>query len=442
MKSRPNVLKHPKVKNPVETLANTRHEFGEHGGVNMSIEASTTFTAMHPDILSDMFHGEKGPDQGGCYLYGRHFNPTVYSLSRQLAALEGTEAAYCTASGMAAISATLIQLCNAGDHIVSSNTVYGGTYALMHDMLPVKNNITTSMVDITDLEAVEAAITNKTRVLYAESISNPTLRLADIPALSEIAHRHDLKLVIDNTFSPLILSPRQLGADIVVHSMTKFIGGASDHIAGAICADKAFILELMDLHTGALMLLGPTMDPQVAFDISLRIPHLSLRMAEHGKRAQLFAERLKTLGLRVSYPGLPEHPDHERFSELHCADYGYGGILALDMGTEEASNQLMDMLQNDYHFGYMAVSLGYFDTLMSCSGSTTSSEMTDEDKTQAGISPGLLRMSLGYTGTTEQRWNQLLKALERLGVVNDVVGAGLAGDVGATHSRDPSSKAG
>jgi methionine-gamma-lyase len=175
----------------------------------------------------------------------------------------------------------------------------------------------------------------------------------------------------------------------------------------------------MDLHTGALMLLGPTMDPQVAFDISLRIPHLSLRMAEHGKRAQLFAERLKALGLPVSYPGLPEHPDHELLGDLHCPDYGYGGILALDMGTEEAANQLMDMLQNDYHFGYMAVSLGYFDTLMSCSGSTTSSEMTEEDKLTAGISPGLLRMSLGYTGTTEQRWNQLLKALERL----DIVGA-------------------
>ncbi len=161
MKSRRNVLKHPKAKNPVETLANIRHEFGEHGGVNMSIEASTTFTAMHPDILTDMFHGEKGPDKGGCYLYGRHFNPTVYSLSRQLAALEGTESAYCTASGMAAISATLIQLCNTGDHIVSANTVYGGTYALLHDMLPVKNGITTTLVDITDLEAVEAAITGE-----------------------------------------------------------------------------------------------------------------------------------------------------------------------------------------------------------------------------------------------------------------------------------------
>jgi len=422
MNSTRHVAKHPKVKNPVETLANTRHEFGEHGGVNMSIEASTTFTAMHPDILADMFTGEKGPDRGGCYLYGRHFNPTVYNLSRQLAALEGTEAAYCTASGMAAISGTLFGLCDSGDHVVASNTVYGGTYALLHDFLPAKAGITTTLVDVTDLAAVEAAIRPATKLIYAESIANPTLRVADIPKLAEIAHRHGLKLVIDNTFSPLILSPRQLGADIVVHSMTKFIGGASDHIAGAICADKAFILQLMDLHIGALMLLGPTMDPQVAFNINLRIPHLPLRMAEHGRRAQFFAERLKDLGLAVNYPGLPEHPDYELLGKLHCGDYGYGGILTLDMGTENAANALMDMLQNDYRFGYMAVSLGYFDTLMSCSGSTTSSEMTPEDKALAHISPGLVRMSVGYTGTTEQRWRQLHNALRRLGAIEAVPG--------------------
>ena len=333
MKSRRSVVKHPKVKNPVESLANTRHEFGEHGGVNMSIEASTTFTAMHPDILADMFHGDRGPDKGGCYLYGRHFNPTVYNLSRQLAALEGTEAAYCTASGMAAISGALLQLCNSGDHIVSSNTVYGGTYALLNDFLPAKCGIDASLVDINDLAAVEAAMRENTRVLYAESIANPTLRVADIPALADIAHRHGAKLVIDNTFSPLIFSPRQLGADIVVHSMTKFIGGSSDHIAGAICADKDFILELMDLHLGSLMILGPTMDPQVAFNLNLRIPHLPLRMTEHGKRALLFAERLQNLGVNVNYPGLTCHPDHELFRSLHCPDYGFGGILTLDLGS-------------------------------------------------------------------------------------------------------------
>ncbi len=406
-----------KHRNPVETLASARHEFGEHGGVNMSVEASTTFTVMHSSTMPDIFGGKKGPEKGGCYLYGRHFNPTVYTLGKQLAALEGTEAAYCTASGMSAISATLLQLCDADDHIVSSNTVYGGTYALMHDLLPPKTGISTTLVDITDLDAVEAAITDRTRVIYTESVANPTLRVADIPRLSAIARRHGIKLVVDNTFSPLVLSPIKLGADIVVHSMTKFINGASDYIAGAICADAAFIQEMMDLHTGMLMILGPTMDPQVAFNINLRIPHLPLRMTEHSKRTQLFAERLQDLGMTVSYPGLAAHPDHELMSELHCPDYGYGGILTLDMGTVEKANELLDLLQNEYQFGYVAVSLGYFDTLMSCSGSSTSSEMTDEDKAAAAISQGLVRLSIGYTGTIEQRWNQMEEALRRVGAI-------------------------
>jgi methionine-gamma-lyase len=404
-------------RNPVETLASTRHEFGEHGGVNMSIEASSTFTVMHSNTMPEIFGGKKGPDQGGCYLYGRHFNPTVYNLSKQLAALEGTEAAYCTASGMSAISATLIQLCDMGDHIISSNAIYGGTYALMHDLLPPKTGIQTTLVDISDLEAVEAAITERTKVIYTESISNPTLRIADIPGLSKIAQRHGLKLVVDNTFSPLILSPKKLGADIVVHSMTKFISGASDYIAGAICADAEFVQQLMDLHTGALMILGPTMDPQVAFNFSLRIPHLPLRMTEHSRRTQIFAERLHAMGMTISYPGLPTHPDHNLLSELYCEDYGYGGILTIDMGTVAQANEFLDLLQNDYQFGYVAVSLGYFDTLMSCSGSSTSSELTDDDKIAACISPGLVRMSIGITGTVEQRWSQLEGALKQVGAI-------------------------
>ena len=404
------------TRNPIERLAEARHEFGEHGGVNMSVEASTTFTVMKPGTMPELFEGRKAaPD--GCYLYGRHFNPTVYQLGRQLAAIEGTESAYCAASGMAAISAAILQLCNSGDHVVASNTVYGGTYALMHDFLPAKANINTTFVDVTDLGAVEAAITDKTRVIYAESIANPTLRVADIPRLAELAHTHDIQLVIDNTFSPLLLSPTALGADVVVHSMTKFINGASDIIAGAVCGTTEFIQGLMDLHQGPLMMLGPTMDPTIAAKISLRIPHLALRVTEHARRAETFAERLRELGVPVSYPGLPDHPDFELMKQLRCEDYGFGGILTLDLGTEQKANNLMDVLQNKYGFGFMAVSLGYFDTLMSCPGSSTSSEMTDEDMSSAGIGEGLVRISVGYTGTVEQRWQQLESALSDIGAI-------------------------
>lgn len=405
-------------RNPIEDLAHLRHEFGEHGGVNMSVESSSTFTVIDPETMPDLFQGRAGPDKG-CYLYGRHFNPTVYNLGRQMAALAGTDAAYCAASGMGAISAVMLCLCNAGDEIVASNAIYGGSFALLNDFLPAKAGIRTRFVDITDVDAVRNAITDKTRLVFTESIANPTLRLADIPRLSELTRDRNISLVVDNTFSPLILSPAVLGADVVVHSITKFISGASDLIAGAICGSEEFIGDLMDLHMGPLMLLGPTMDPNVAASVSLRIPHLPLRMTAHSERALAIATRLEGLGLDVCYPGLETHPDFALFDELHCSEYGYGGIFTLDLGDVETANALMSCLQNEQRFGYLAVSLGYFDTLMSCSGSSTSSEMSDEDQGVAGISPGLVRVSIGYTGTLEQRWMQLETALREIGITGD-----------------------
>jgi methionine-gamma-lyase len=399
---------------PLESLANMRHEFGEHGGVNMSIEASTTFTVMQAGTLPEMFQGRLGPEAGGCYLYGRHFNPTVYVLGRELAALEGTEAAYGTASGMSAIATVVLQCCSPGDRVVAANSLYGGTFALFHDFLPQKANVTTTFVDVTDHGAIEAACRGGVKLVYLESMSNPTLVVADIPAIAEIAHRHGAKLVVDNTFSPLILAPAKLGADIVVHSVTKFINGASDIIAGAICGSHDFIGSLMDLHTGALMLIGPTMDPRVAFEISLRLPHLGLRMAEHSRRAQVFSQRLAERDMQVIYPGLPEHPQHTLFKRMANEEFGSGGLLSIDLQTTARAYRFMELLQNTDRFGYIAVSLGYFDTLMSCSASSTSSEMSDADLREAGISPGLVRISVGYTGSLEQRWRQLKDALDRL----------------------------
>ena len=399
---------------PIESLATLRHEFGEHGGVNMSIEASTTFTVMDAETMPRIFHGERGPEIGGCYLYGRHFNPTVYVLGRQIAAMEGMASGYCTASGMAAIAGVLTQLCDSGDHIVSSRAVYGGTFALMSDYFPKKTGVRTSFVDITNLAEVETAVTAKTKVLYAESLSNPTLRVADIPELGAIAKRHNATLIVDNTFCPLIVSPAKLGADVVVHSLTKFISGASDIVAGAVCGSNEFIASLMDVHTGSLMLLGPTMDPKIAHELSLRVPHLGLRVAEHGRRALAFATRLRERGFHVVYPGLPDHPDHALAKRLFRPEFGFGGLFTIDLEAKERAFRFMELLQNRDRFGYMAVSLGYFDTLMSCSASSTSSELSDDALRAAGISPGLVRVSIGYTGSVEQRWNQLEDALRQL----------------------------
>lgn len=397
---------------PVAAFARVRHEFGEHGGVNMSIASSSTFTVMEAGTMPAIFEGQRGPEQGGCYLYGRHFNPTVMALAKELAAIEGSEAAYVTASGMAAISSTLLQLCDKDTHIVASRTIYGGTFAFLKEYLPPKTGITTSFVDMNDLAAVEAAITSSTRVLFVETISNPTLRVVDLDALSEITKARGIKLVVDNTFSPLIVNPMAHGADVVVHSLTKFMGGASDLIAGCVCASAEFIAEMMDLHRGSLMLLGPTVDPKTAFTLSMRLPHLPLRMAEHGRRALFMAEQMEGLGLRVHYPGLPSHQDHETLTRMAHPEFGAGGVLAVDLGTQEAAYALMNELQNVESFGFIAVSLGYHHTLMSCSASSTSSELTQDELDAAGVSPGLLRISMGYTGDLQTRWAEFERAYQ------------------------------
>lgn len=229
--------------------------FGEFGGVNPSISDSSTYTFLSAKTMFDTFEG----NTDGCYLYSRHSSPSNLYLAKALASLEGTEGANVTASGMGAITSSLLQLCKSGDHIVSSRTIYGGTYAFMKNFLP-DFKIQTSFVDITNLEKVEAAINENTKVIYCESVSNPLLEVADIEALSQICKKHHLKLIVDNTFSPLSISPQLLGADITIHSLTKFINGSSDSVGGVICADQQFIDDLKSVNTGACMLLGPTMD--------------------------------------------------------------------------------------------------------------------------------------------------------------------------------------
>ncbi len=402
--------------NPEQAIWNVRREFGEHGGVTPSVERSATFTVIDPGTMPEIFAGVRGPDRGGCFLYSRHFNPTVDVLDRYLAAMEGTEACVSTASGMAAITCAILQICRNGDHIVASDTVYGGTHALLQDLLP-QLGITTTFVCPTELSEFEQAIQANTKIIYTETIGNPTLKIANISKLAELARLRGAKLVVDNTFSPMMITPSRLGADIVVYSMTKFINGASDLIAGAICASREFIYQLMDLHTGRVMLFGPTMDPRVAYDIIQRLPHLALRMKEHGRRAQAIAEYLEKIGAPVRYPGLPSHPQYSLLQSMLNDGFGFGGMLTLNCQTREKAEQLMAVLQNEERFGYIAVSLGYFDTLMSCSGSSTSSEISPELQTKMDLSPGLLRISIGLTGDLSARIEQIERGLRKCNMV-------------------------
>lgn len=258
--------------NPVKDMQD-HWIFGEYGGVNPSITDSSTFTFLNPDTMKALFEQE----MEGCFLYARHSTPSSAALAESLARIEATEAGLVTGSGMAAISTTLLQLCSQGDEIVSSRTIYGGTYALMKHVLP-RFGITTRFVDILDLDKVEEAITPKTRLIYCEAISNPLLELTDLPSVSDIAHENGIPLVVDNTFSPLFIQPAAHGTDIVIHSLTKYINGASDGVGGVVCASKEFISSMLDVNSGASMLFGPVLDSQRAASMRKNMHTLPVRM--------------------------------------------------------------------------------------------------------------------------------------------------------------------
>lgn len=385
--------------------------FGEFGDVNPSITDSSTFTFMSPDRMEELFEHEIE----GCFLYSRHWNPTNKFLSDALARMEDSEAAQSKASGMAAISSTIIQICNSGDEVISSRTIYGGTYALFKNFLP-RLGIKTHFVDLGNLDRVRSLINDKTRAIYCESVTNPLLEVSDIPALASIAREYGIKLIVDNTFSPMILSPIRLGADIVVHSLTKYINGTSDCVAGAVCASDDFIHQLTDINSGASMLFGAVLDSTRAASILKNLHSLHLRMRQHSSNAQFLAENFRELGLKVHYPGLPDHPQHELLKSLMNPGYGYGGMIAIDVGSLERANQLMTRMQQE-KVGYLAVSLGYFKTLFSSPGHSTSSEIPVEERVKMGLSDGLVRFSVGLDNDIEHTLERIKRCLEDTGSI-------------------------
>ena len=385
--------------------------FGEFGGINPSITDSSTFTFLQAETMEELFEIEKE----GCYLYSRHTNPSNKYLSDALAAMEGTEAAHVSASGMGSISSVLMHLCHKGDEIVSARTVYGGTYAFMKNFLP-RFGVNTHFVDMTNLDAVRAAIKENTKVLYTEAISNPLLEVANMPELSKIAKEHGIKLVVDNTFSPMIMSPKALGADVAVHSLTKFINGTSDAVGGVACGEKELIAGMMDVNAGSSMLLGPVLDGLRSASMLKNLHSLHIRMKQHSKNAAYLAERFEQLGLRVFYPGLKSHPQHELMKELYNEEFGFGGMVMIDAGTEAKSYQLMEHMQNS-NIGYLAVSLGFFKTLFSNPGGSTSSEILEEEMAEMGLSDGFVRMSVGLDNDIERTYEKMEASFKAVGLV-------------------------
>jgi methionine-gamma-lyase len=382
--------------------------FGEFGGVNPSISDSSTYTFLSAKTMFDTFEG----NADGCYLYSRHSSPSNLYLGEALAAMEGTESANVTASGMGAITSILIQLCKSNDHIVSSRTIYGGTYAFMKNFLP-DYLIQTTFVDITNLEKVEQAIKPNTKVLYCETVSNPLLEVADIKSLAAIAQKHNLQLVVDNTFSPLSIAPVTLGADIVIHSLTKYINGSSDTVGGVVCGSQELINNLRNVNNGACMLLGPTLDSLRASSILKNLRTLHIRMKKHSENAMFLAEKLEKDGFRVVYPGLKSHKSYEIYNSMICQEYGFGGMMTLDVGTLEKANALMEMMQRE-NLGYLAVSLGFYKTLFSAPGTSTSSEIPMEEQIEMGLSEGLIRFSIGLDHDIQRTYEKIKECINLL----------------------------
>lgn len=384
--------------------------FGEYGGVNPSISDSSTYTFLSAKTMFDTFEG----NTEGCYLYTRHSSPSNLYLGEALAALEGTETANVYASGMGAISSVIMQLCNARDHIVSSRTIYGGTYAFLKNFVK-KFGVDTAFVDITNIEIVEQAITNQTKMIYCESVSNPLLEVADIKRLSALAKKYNIPLVVDNTFSPLSIKPAELGADVIIHSLTKFINGTSDCVAGAVCGTTDFCLSLKDVNNGAGMLLGSTLDSLRAASILKNMRTLHIRIQKHSENALYLAEKFEADGFRVVYPGLASHSGNDAMKNQMNSQYGFGGLMTLDVGSLENANALMELMQTE-KLGYLAVSLGFYKTLFSAPGTSTSSEIPLEEQLEMGLSNGLIRFSIGLDNDIVRTYQMMTSCMNRLGI--------------------------
>ena len=385
--------------------------FGEFGGVNPSISDSSTYTFLSANSMSETFEG----NTEGCYLYSRNSSPSNLYLEEACAAMEGTEAANVFSSGMGAITSTILQLCKSGDHVISSRTVYGGTYAFLKNFTP-QLGIETDFVDITSLDDIKKSIKPNTKIIYCEVSSNPLLEIADIESISEIAKKYNLKLIVDNTFTPLSVSPAKNGADIVIHSLTKFINGTSDTIAGVVCSDKEFIHSLRDVNDGAFMLMGATMDSLRAASVLKNMRTLHIRIKKHSENAMYLAKSFEKDGIKAVYPGLESHPSHKVFSKMMNQEYGYGGMVTIDLGSLEIANKLMEKMQ-DKNLGYLAVSLGFYKTLFCAPGSSTSSEISDEEQKKMGLSEGLIRFSVGLDQDISRTYNGIKECLKEFNLI-------------------------
>lgn len=383
-RSDPNLLKAQNNNWDQATLAircgHERTEFGEH---SEPIIASSSFVFSSAKEAAARFSGES---EG--YIYSRFSNPTVAAFQTRLAALEGGEACIATASGMSAIMATVLTLLSSGDHIVASKSMFGSTVNLFQKILP-RFGIDVSWVSIVDSNAWESAIRDNTKMFFLETPTNPLTEIADIKELSKIAHTRDISLVVDNCFcTPALQRPLQLGADLVIHSATKFIDGQGRCVGGAIVGPAA-ILE--DALLSYMRSAGPSMSPFNAWVFLKGLETLDIRMKRHCESAGTIAKWLKSHPeiQGVNYPGLSDHPQHLLATQQQT---GYGAVMSFEVaGGQSRAWQLIDQLK----LMSITANLGDTKTTVTHPATTTHARVSEADRKSTGITPSLVRISVG-----------------------------------------------
>jgi methionine-gamma-lyase len=372
------------------------------GAINPPIYASSTFIFPSVKAGAKRFSlKEEGT------IYSRWGNPTVTSLEKRLAALEGTETALAFSSGMNAITSIFFHILESGDEIVAHKALYGGTFHFLNKILP-KFNVKTNFVDFKDLEKIEKAITNKTKAIYFETPTNPLMEIIDIKAVSFIGKKNKKLVIIDNTFAPpFIQSPAKLGVDVIVHSLTKYINGHSDLIGGALMGSENF---MHNLKWKTSFFLGGTMSPFTAFLILRGMATLKERLTTHSVSALEIAKFLEKHPKveTVYYPGLLSHPNHTTARKQMKG--GYGGIMSFVLkGGFDAGRNLMEKLK----LIRLAVSLGAVESLIEHPASMTHSEYSKKERERAGIFDGLVRLSVGLE-EKEDIISDLTQALKKV----------------------------
>ena len=338
------------------------------------------------------------------YEYARTQNPTRSALEANLAAIENGRAAFAFASGMAATGAVMTLL-KAGDHVVVTDNTYGGTYRLFERVLR-KYQFDFTYVDTSDLQAIEAAIRPETRMLFLETPTNPVLRLTDLAGACEIAHARDVMVVVDNTFaSPAIQRPIDFGADLVVHSTTKFLNGHSDSVGGIVVAVRDVHIEWLKFIQNAE---GAILGPMDAWLVLRGTKTLALRMERHNSNTQVLAEYLAAHPkvTRVYYPGLPTHPQHDLARRQMR---GFGGLIAFELGSLERARTLL----NSVRLMSLAESLGGVETLISHPASMTHASVPPERRLQIGLTEDMVRISVGIEDVDDLK-EDLEQALARV----------------------------